>query len=126
MSACGFLPEQEELLPEYPYLSAEVSGDTEDVVRRPDMSGAYREPESDYATEQVTESDEKTVSTVEPFAHAASLEDGYVYRTLTAEEQTVYDEILSCVLSHESKITVRFWITTIILAALTIITLKMR
>jgi phospho-N-acetylmuramoyl-pentapeptide-transferase len=27
---------------------------------------------------------------------------------------------------HESKITVRFWITTIILAALTIITLKMR
>ena len=27
---------------------------------------------------------------------------------------------------HESKITVRFWITTIILAALTIITLKIR
>ena len=27
---------------------------------------------------------------------------------------------------HESKITIRFWITTIILAALTIITLKIR
>ena len=27
---------------------------------------------------------------------------------------------------HESKITIRFWITSIILAALTIITLKMR
>ena len=27
---------------------------------------------------------------------------------------------------HESKITIRFWITTIILAAMTIITLKMR
>ena len=27
---------------------------------------------------------------------------------------------------HESKITIRFWITTIILAAMTIITLKIR
>lgn len=27
---------------------------------------------------------------------------------------------------HESKITIRFWITTIILAAITIITLKIR
>ncbi len=106
ISGCGLSDDPEDRFPKIAYYSEEALTEEEDIVRRPEMSGSYQEPEELSVTEQVTEADEKKSGTDEPVRHAASLAEGYVYSTLSDEEKTVYDEILSCVLSHESKVTV--------------------
>lgn len=106
LSSCGFLSEPENVYPEKSVLLPESSVVEESVVRRPESPEAYLTPEMDFVTERVTEEDERQSSGSEETPHEAVFRSSYVYGTLTEEEKTVYDEILACILSHESKVTV--------------------
>lgn len=111
LSGCGDFSDRFEAGEEsFPEVSkAEAAAPTEedaDTVRRPGARYLMQEPEASLASESVVEQDEEISSGGEVREYAADVSGGYVYRTLTDEERVVYDEILSCVLNHEPKVSV--------------------
>lgn len=92
LSACGF-SQKEPAIPEQEAVASEA---------------AWTEAEEPVVSERVTENDEIISSAPEEAQRVGEIPAAgrYVYQTLSADVKTVYDEILRCVLNHDSKITV--------------------
>lgn len=94
LSSCGRTP----AIPEPAVLPVTEGAETEEAA-----SSEEKEP---LVSESVTEPDEIVSAAAENDPVSTVTVGRYAYRTLSSEGQTVYDEILECVLNQETKIEV--------------------
>ena len=94
--SCGFPAEEPESLESILKRSAPEPS----AVTAEQAAPATEETETE---EPVTEQTQSSTAATEQQERPAK---GYAYRSISPEAQIVYDEILNCILSHETKITV--------------------